>query len=314
MSRLIMPSILNQGVEGGKVFIAAIHQGALYKYEGGQWLSIPPVGGSPVYRWGSISDDGKKWIIPIYAGRLYLWDGAQYIEQQPAGNSDRNWQFACISGDGKRILAGIYGGRLYYFDGSGWAQVQPAGNSDRNWFSGAISFNGTKYMAGIDNGRLYRYDGSQFIEEQPVGNIDAQFMALAMDNAGNSVVAGRLYARIYEKTVGGSWSEVQPAGNINRLWRQASISSKGFKHYISGWAGTNGFTYFYNGSSWIDEGIFNGISANVSGAMAHNGRRIIAGTNNRLYINMHDGNGYVEHTPAGNSNQNWIHVMTNKGI
>lgn len=312
MSRLIMPSILNQGVEGGKVFIASMINGTVHKYESGQWSNISPVS-SNNYRVGGISDDGKKWIIPVYGGRLYLWNGTQYVEQQPLGNNNANWYFANISGDGKRMIAGIYGGRIYYSDGSGWGEVQPGGNANYNWTFATMSFDGTKYMCCAEMGRVYYYNGSQFVEEQPYGNNTANWYALTVDRAGNPLVAGSRSWRIYEKPIGGSWGEVQPVGNLSRAWRNAFISTKGFKHYISGIAGW-GFTYFYDGTNWIDEGIFNNYNEFVSGSMADNGKRIIAGRNSRLYINMHDGNGYVEHTPAGNSDQSWFHVMTNKGI
>jgi len=75
----------------GTKFIAGIHYGRLYTYDGSSWTEQQPAG-DVNKDWVScgISSDGTKFIATEGSGRLYTYDGSDWTEQQPAGAADKN--------------------------------------------------------------------------------------------------------------------------------------------------------------------------------------------------------------------------------
>ncbi len=312
MSRLIMPSILNQGVAGGKYFLASENGGKLYHYNSISWSDVSPVASAANYRECSISDDGKKWIIPIASGRLWLWDGASYVEQRPAGNVDKNWIAAAISGDGNKMIAAVYGGRAYFYNGSNWIEIQPAGNVDKNWGGLSLNYTGSLLGIGIQGGRLYFGDGSTFTEQRPSGNIDLTWSNIKFCKDGTKAIACAAYNRVYLYD-GSNWIEIQPDGNTNIAWQQVGIDKNGIKFLsTTQFGGSSGKMYFFDGTNWAIDLPRVGYSKRTFAAMSGNADVFIqAGYGDRLYIKK---NGvWVEHQPAGDSNRNWYSVTVNRG-
>ena len=104
-----------------------------------------------------------------------------------------------------------------------------------------------------------------------------------------------------------AWTEVQPAGAVDKYWRAGALDADG-SHQIAGiedgrlWLSTN------YGVDWTEQRPAGNVDAKWRGCLAidADGSTIMAGASGgRLYLSTNSGGSWSEIRPAGNANKNW---------
>lgn len=235
----------------GSVIIAhgyANRTNYLYIYKNGAWSRINDfVNGVEC---SAMSSDGS--VIAIESQkRLYLSTdtGATWSEVQPGGDNDLGWKSVDMSDNGSAIFAvcepwsslgGDSGeGRCYLSTdtGTNWSEVQPAGDVSKMWFTASVDSDGSVLMAGIYGGRIYLStdSGSTWSEIQPAGDVNKGWVSSAISSDGSIIILGSktssalgVTGRLYVSEDGGStWSEEQPAGDVDKDWLAADLDDTG---------------------------------------------------------------------------------------
>ena len=150
-----------------------------------------------------------------------------WSEIRPAGDANKNWWEVAINGDGTVIVAGINNGRLYLSTNSGasWTEQRP-GSSDADYVWGQLAVNsdGTKIIAAASGYRCWVYTSGSWTEHYPPGGTPANktYNAVAISPDGTKMLAST-DTRLYYYN-GSSWSEVRPAGDVNKAWHVVGIN------------------------------------------------------------------------------------------
>jgi len=272
-------------VSGNKM-VAGIDGGRLYYFDGTEWSEQQPAG-DVNQRWLFAKVEGNTIFAGAYGKRLWFYNGTSWAEVRPIDDNDYNWLFGDLDG-GKMLAIQIATGdnpnaNFYYFNGTAWDKWATLGDFTANRFN-SVSLDGSvpRIIVGIDGGRLNFITAKDTLsEQQPAGNANKdwnavaakQGKALAATKAGTPASpTGRLY--YYN---GSTWSELQPEGDVERLYY--SVSMQFGKFFVS--ASTSKI-YFYNTTSWESEQPSG--SAVLYDYVAISGnRRIVAKNNGRLY-------------------------------
>jgi hypothetical protein len=148
-----------------------------------------------------------------------------------------------VSDNGSVILAGVYGGRLYRSTnhGSSWSEIRPAGDADLNWDTVGLDQNGQIMLAGVDDnsggtGKLYvsKDGGNTWSDNTPdFGSFGREWRISSVSDDGKTMFAGygdsTIEGRLFLSTNdGSSWSETQPAGDTDYLWKAGAVSGDGY--------------------------------------------------------------------------------------
>ncbi len=289
------------------------------------------------------SSDGTHLVVGGNPGRLYLSSdaGTTWTETYPPSGTAVNqyWQSAASSADGTKLVVGnryksgtVGSGRLYISSNSGaiWTEVQPAGNTDRNWTSLASSSDGSVLLVGNQTTgtyptivRLYlsTNSGQTWTEVQPAGNVSKTWGALASSSDGTRLIAGAgcggafcgSLGRLYlSSNSGTTWTETQPAGNVDQYWDVAASSADGI-HLIAGV--NNGRLYLSSnsGTSWTETQPAGNVNQQwQSLASSSDGSHLMAGAyNGRLWLSSNYGATWQETQPTGTSvNGYWIGAIS----
>jgi len=154
--------------------------------------------------WGGVLGLGALCVAAGATAGDYSW-----IERQPAGAIDLYWDAVSLSSDGRTVIAGYNDGRLYTSTNSGvsWLERQPAGDVDLYWNAAAASGDGQILLAAS----AYEFFGAGSVG-QP-GTLAVVVLPL-----------GRLYA---SSDGGQSWTEQQPAGDMDVRWGEVACSADG---------------------------------------------------------------------------------------
>ncbi|MFN0152242.1 MAG: WD40/YVTN/BNR-like repeat-containing protein [bacterium] len=132
------------------VYVAG-HEGAVYRYDGAQWIGMPPPAEERISGIHGTSPS-NIWCV-TYSGNVFHYDGASWTAATKLGSNCCNavWSLA----DGRAFVADE--GRIHLWDGASWSVVfeesAPSAVTDF-WGSSATNL----YAVG-HNGKLIRFDG-----------------------------------------------------------------------------------------------------------------------------------------------------------
>jgi len=290
----------------GSHLIAAVSGGRLYTSDdyGATWTERYPPGGAPADKsWRAVASDsdGSHLIAAVYDGRLYTSSnsGATWDERYPPGGApaDKSWRAVTSDSDGSHLIAAVFGGRLYTSSNSGvtWDERYPPGGApaDKNWVSVASDSDGSHLIATVNGGRLYTgvsADGGvtyTWTERYPPGGVPANgnWDAVASDSDGSHLIAAAFTGRLYTSgDYGATWTERQPAGDINKDWISVASDSDGSR-LIAAVFGGRLYTSGDYGATWIEHRPAGDVNKNWRAvASDSDGSRLIAGIyQGRLY-------------------------------
>jgi photosystem II stability/assembly factor-like uncharacterized protein len=137
-----------------------------------------------------------------------------------------------------------------------------------------------------------------------------QFGCVSGSSDGTIALAGEWNYRLYKSTnTGANWTEVQPAGNANKLWQTVSVSGNGLTMLAAVY---NGRLYksVDGGTTWSEPRPAGDANKNWQSISASSdGLTIFAGVyGGRLYKSADGGTTWSEPRPAGDANKNWQSV------
>ncbi|MBF0504546.1 MAG: BatD family protein [Candidatus Omnitrophica bacterium] len=285
-SHLIVGEYNNGTTNRGRLFFS--------KDGGATWSETQPAGATEQYwKFVTTSSDGSHFMAGINGGQIYTGVLSGGIISWTGGVS-RGWYVGASSSDESYLLAGVYVGRLYYStNGTAgtptWTETRPAGANNYVWNAGSISSDGTHMMAGIQGGEVFISTNGATSWSETKPQIDQNWDTVASSRDGKYLMAGH-DRHLYHSVDGGStWSENQPAGNLNRYWYLTASSGDGTillagvagaRLYLSTngtvstptWATTNPVTSGGVNRSWYTGAISRDGSHVIVGSYSNTGR------------------------------------------
>lgn len=230
--------------EDGEKCIAVGSPGHVYIKVNGVWSQKTPGGSTQGWRGCDINNTGCA-VVTYDPGRIfYTTDfGDNWTELRPKGDFDGYWQYVKFSSDGtKLIVCESYGnntkGRIYTSNDSGqnWTEQQPAGNTNGYWYRCDISSDGSKFIVSdeVDIGKVFYYNGSSWSNISPAGG--KGYGAVSLNFDGSIRIAGVFSTgRLYKYN--SVWNEIQPAGNVDKMWISSDLSNDGYRAVVCAYGG-----------------------------------------------------------------------------
>ncbi len=282
------------------------------------WTERQPAGAAD-QNWAcvAISGNGNNFLAGAYGGRLYIWSDGGSV-RIPFGSTNANWNTAASSGDGQNLIVGVYPGKVYTTTngGTSWAARQPSGVASDDWQCVASSSDGTRLVAGVLLGRLWVSldSGATWAEVIPTGSaVDKDWSCVAMSSDGTTIYAGispgRLYKGVlaYDGTAPAGlkwfWTEIRPAGSVDKAWACVSTSSDGTR-VLAGIQGGGPYVSTNGGSSW-NSAMPGGVSTGYWSCSRHVGGRRETDRRRRAGLLWYSTDGGATWKPLGDSNEYW---------
>lgn len=231
-------------------------------------------------------------------------------ETQPAGDVNKFWDSGAMSEDGSTIVAITQNTAVYLSTDSGnnWSEVKPRGlTTATQWQTTAVSSDGQVIAVGGQNGMYISTDQGGSWTQVLSGADASNFTSVSMSPDGQYLIGGSYGGRLYTSTTSGSsWTERQPAGNVDKSWQTVGISGDG-QFMLAGVLNGRLYKSIDGGSNWneiqpagnIDKDWFVSI-------ISSDGLNAFAGVSGgRLYRSTDLGSNWNEVQPAGNINISW---------
>jgi photosystem II stability/assembly factor-like uncharacterized protein len=144
-------------------------------------------------------------------------------------------------------------------------------------------------------------------EVKPGGDTDLSWNnAGAMSSDGQKMVAGVSNGRLYLSDNGGdTWTETQPAGDMNANWIAAAMSSDG-ETILVGAYGTGLYLSTNGGDSWTNVGAGTGATNWYSSTISDDDQVLMAGTQNEgVFISSDNGDNWNK-TSLTDTGATWV--------
>lgn len=285
----------------------------------------------------TINSDATKVFLGMAWDSVYLSQNyAQTWTQIPPTVSSFSFPYSGVASNqsGSTVVASINSSDSYIGPrnnyvyktqdfGKTWSIAQPFGeNPDaRPLFDVSVSLTGDSMAAIYNPGRVFTSNdaGTTWTQHAVSQSVDKKWQNCSNIYHGKFLVS-ELGGRLYLVNVDSAYyTEVQPAGNINKEWMEAQYAEDG-QHMIAVAAG--GRVYFSSnvGVTWSETRPSGDSNYNwICCAISSTGKYMIAGqTNGRIYISKDTGSTWSElvpsvvaptlTVPAVPYNYNWEHI------
>ena len=233
---------------------------------GETWTTKDPSGGGEVEAWGKVASDsdGSNLMVIDRENAVYVSIdyGLNWTIRSPKENEC--WSGATSDSDGSNLMTSISVGlgKLYISNNQG-ASWNEFSYRNGNWSGMASDSDGSHLIAGQLN--QYIYDGLDQFGEPTWHSEDG----------------GRLFT---SSDSGATWTERQPAGNIDKIWIGVASDSDG-SHLIAAVEEGRLYTSDDYGETWTEEQPAGDVNKNWSSVASDldGSNLIVAVSSGRLY-------------------------------
>jgi prepilin-type N-terminal cleavage/methylation domain-containing protein len=230
--------------------------GRLWHYSGASWSEVRPAGNiDRDWLTTAMSGDGSKMVAASYSGgSVYVSSDSGNSWSVISGIGSRNWFTVSVSADGNTVIAGAYNDRIFLSSDGGvsWDEIQPAGNTNKYWLESKISHDGEKIILLTNE---YIYSSQDSGSSWSTISVHRPWNSLAVTPDFNTILAGEWNGRLWlSNDTGQNWTEVRPAGDVNRIWSLTNVISDDGSKMLAASRANNAGIYYSNdsGDTWTE--------------------------------------------------------------